>query len=72
MRWQYKTTKIPSENFQTGNFKLSEQNEIDKFINEFGAGGWELVSTVGLVTYDMGASYTKEVILFFKRPRAEN
>ena len=67
MKWEYKTIKLETINF----FRQTSFGayEVDEFINEFGQDGWELVSTVGVITDSTSNnSDTNIVILFFKRP----
>lgn len=65
MKWEYKTVKLAIGNFLSSNFELTE---IDKFVNQFGQQGWEIVSTLDLNSYSGGSV---EIVLFFKRPLAE-
>ena len=50
--------------------KEFELKEFDKFVNQFGQIGWELVSTKGIIN-GMPNPVTTEIVLFFKRPLAE-
>ncbi len=69
MKWEYQTVKIGIDNFSD---EKLEANQINDFTNEFGSEGWELVSTVGIVSYSYGEyPWTKEILLFFKRPVIE-
>ncbi len=67
MKWEYKTIKISISNFLGKEFELKE---FDKFVNQFGQIGWELVSTKGIIN-GMPNPVTTEIVLFFKRPLAE-
>ena len=65
MKWEYQTVKIGIGNFSDENL---EGEQINDFISEFGIEEWELVSTVGVVSYSFGEQpWTKEILLFFKR-----
>lgn len=65
MRWEYKTVKLAIGNFESSSFELTE---VDRFINQFGYEGWQLVATQGIDSYEFGGqTYTKEVVLFFRR-----
>lgn len=61
MKWEYKTVKLQVSSFSSSNFELPE---MDKFINQFGQDGWELVSTLGIVSFNSFYPYTNEIILF--------
>lgn len=68
MKWEYKTVKLPLIE-DSSDFELTE---TDKFINQFGQENWELVSTQGIISYNLGGyPSTKVIILFFKRPLAD-
>ena len=71
MKWEYKTIKLQANSFIEGKASF-ESPEIDKFINQFGQKGWELVSTESILEAAYGHYPTTEVvILFFKRPLGE-
>jgi Domain of unknown function (DUF4177) len=72
MKWEYKTIKLPTGSFFEKKPSFGSY-EVDKFINELGQEGWELVSTSRIVSLlSFGAQpITTAVILFFKRPLAE-
>ena len=68
MKWQYETIKISVSEFSDEESNIKTNN----FLNEFGSAGWELVSTIGIVSYSFGEyPWTKEIVLFFKRPIIE-
>lgn len=79
MKWEYKTIKLAHDSFFVGKTPSFENVEIDKFINQYGEQGWELVSTVGVLTnlksqplnFQNQIDLDNVVILFFKRPLAK-
>ena len=67
MKWEYKTVKLQANSFPEGKPGF-ESREIDKFINQLGQEGWELVSTEGVIEGLFGRNpETIAIILFFKR-----
>ena len=72
MKWEYKTVKLQPNGFFVEDESSFELPEIDKFINQLGQNGWELVSTESILESAFGHYPTTEaVILFFKRSFAE-
>jgi hypothetical protein len=63
MEWEYYTLRIKATGFWGAKI---ETDKLDATLNEAGSQGWELVSAAGL-NQSYGA--TKELVLFFKRPR---
>ena len=61
MRWEYKTIKLAAKGFLGGKFN---EGELDAFMNDLGADGWELVTA-----FDTNKSYgeTRDVVAIFKR-----
>jgi len=68
MKWEYKTVKISSDSFFAEEISSFETTEMDKFVNQFGQRGWELVSTQGITDQYFGVVKTTAIVLFFKRP----
>jgi hypothetical protein len=58
MKWEYKTIKMGTGNFVVPGFELTE---VDKFINQFGQIGWELISVKNMM--DLSNAY---VIFIFQ------
>ena len=72
MKWEYKTIKLQPNSFFVEGEPSFESPEVDKFIDQFGRDGWELVSTESIIDAAFGHYPTTEaVILFFKRPLTE-
>ncbi len=61
MRWEYKTIKLDAKGFLGGKFN---EGELDAFMNDLGADGWELVTA-----FDTNTTYgqTRDVVAIFKR-----
>jgi hypothetical protein len=71
MKWEYKTIKMQAAGFLEGEPSF-ESPAIDRFINNLGQEGWELVSTQGIIATLTPEVHikTKAIVLFFKRPLA--
>lgn len=61
-QWEYRVFKVEAGGFFGG---VVDAQEITTFLNQRGAEGWELVSTVDT---NMGNGATRDLILFLKRP----
>lgn len=71
MKWEYKTIIVQAESFFVETNPSFESLEMDKFINQLGQVGWELVASQGVIGFPgrfLQSQYTESVILFFKRP----
>jgi hypothetical protein len=69
MKWEYKTIKLPRGNFLSAASANFELTALDKFINQLGQQGWELISAEALEVHDVfEGHHTQVVVLFFKRP----
>ncbi|MBS1794916.1 MAG: DUF4177 domain-containing protein [Acidobacteria bacterium] len=73
MKWEYKTIKLTPQSFFIEERPSFEALEVDKLINRLGYENWELVSAAEITDTDIIGSQTrtKAVILFFKRPLAD-
>lgn len=61
--WEYKTVKLKLRGVLGGKFG---EDEINEMLNQNGAEGWELVSTLTTALYQ---GRTQNAALIFKRPR---
>jgi len=71
MKWEYKTIILQAESFSVEAPPNFESPEMDKFLNQLGQVGWELVANQGIIGFPgkfLQSQYTEFVILFFKRP----
>ena len=68
MNWEYKTLRLrPSRALES----VFEFPELDAFINQYGAIGWELIATQGIIDWSPMGPHTKEFLIFLKRPLAD-
>lgn len=65
MQWEYKTFKLAATGFWSGG--ILDERELDKMMNALGQDGWELATG-----FDTNQAYgaTRDVVIVFKRPRA--
>ena len=61
MKWEYKTMKLAAKGFLGGKF---DEDELDAFMNDLGAKGWELVTAFDT---NMSHGQTRDVVAMFKR-----
>lgn len=67
MRWEYKTVNVemPFKGL-FANFKKVDESDLDKWFNDLGRDGWELVSAF----QPSPSTNTTYMLFFFKRPVA--
>jgi len=61
MKWEYKTIKLATWGFLGGKF---DESELDGFMNELGAQGWELVNAFDT---NQSSGQSRDVVAIFKR-----
>jgi hypothetical protein len=64
--WEYKTIKVQTKGILGG---ILDVNEFEGLLNQFGAQGWELVSTFDTNQVE---GVSREAIAVFKRQRGAN
>lgn len=61
--WEYKTVRIHTTGFYGGDF---DTPDAEKLLNDMGAEGWELVSSLETNT---SHGHTEDLVFVFKRPK---